>query len=328
MPRQLSPSEYTALRTELKVGPGNESKYFIRDNKGNILIKDEFDPRVADSGSLENTLPAESELPGQVDDLTALKIMLKESTNLAIKRGLVSGTQGALEGLAGMNITPEKISGGSFASIINMVEQNTVPAIKSEYEQMAMIIEGIAQRRDQAKADELNARTEARDQISQMISSGMWNKMEDPQRVALWQAAGYAGDPTIMQKTSFYHTEDADGNVWNITYDSETGEVVRKENLGPIGTPSSSGTQSLEEKELEKQEKLVKEFKDDLMDPKKVGIDRRIATKGEDQTDSQTYISREEFLNKLIAKWGDQIEPEDIKRALYETYPDRSQAEI
>lgn len=336
MSRPIGPSEFDQLRNQWKVGPSNFDQYFVRDSKGGISVKDEVDPRRGDSSSLKNTLPSEqkqNELPtgdmsGQVDEMTALQIMLRESTNLALKGGMKSGSEALLGGMAELGYTPEKMSGNFTANIIDFVEGQTVDKVTNQYELMAQIVDGISKKREQEKQDALNTRNEARDQISQMIGSGMWNKLEDGQRSALWQAAGYTGNPTTMQKTSFYHTEDADGNVWNIVYDSETGEVIKKENLGPIGTPSSTGSQGQADNLAEKQAKLIKDFKDELMDPKKVGIDRRIATKGEEQTDNQTYVSREEFINKLIAKWGDQIEPEDIRRSVYEAYPDRQQAEI
>jgi len=175
------------------------------------------------------------------DQLSALKIAMRTASDLAAKSGLRSGAQTVFGSLANQGITPEKVSGGLVGGIIDFVENQTAAPIESKFKSMSDIIDNITNKAEQSKSD-------AKSQINSAITNGMWNDMSPDQRTKLWSAAGYVGAPVLAKDDSvaYYHTEDNAGNVWNVGYDKNTGAIVRKENLGPIGKASTSPTDKVD----------------------------------------------------------------------------------
>jgi len=223
----------------------------------NIVVPDKV---VASGGSLDKTLPSlnadqkmignapaasDKTLPSQnpgsepvtsglpssgLDQLSALKIALRNASDIATKSGIKTGLQNTFGAMGNQGISPEKVSGNLVGGIIDFVENNVKTPIESQFNNMSDIVDNITKKQDQIK-------NEAQSQITQSISSGMWNQLEDTQREALWTAAGYVGKPPMVKddNIAFYHTEDNQGNVWNVGYDKTTGAITKKENLGPIG---------------------------------------------------------------------------------------------
>lgn len=229
----------------------------------NIVIPDKV---VSTGGSLDKTLPSlnadqkmignapsatdktlpsqnvdstpsavESGLPSSgLDQLSALKIAMRNASIIAAKSGIKTGLQNTFSSMSEQGISPEKVSGNLVGGIIDFVESNVKTPIESQFNNMSDIIDNLTKKQEQLKS-------EAQQQITQSISSGMWNSMDDTQRTALWTAAGYVGKPPMAKddNIAFYHTEDNQGNVWNVGYDKTTGAIIKKENLGPIGKAST-----------------------------------------------------------------------------------------
>lgn len=74
-------------------------------------------------------------------------------------------------------------------------------------------------------------------------------------------------------------------------------------------------------------EQVQQDFMADVMNPGKLGIEGKIATGGEEGvidpiTGESDYVTREELIRRLQAKWGRYGErPEDIEDAVYYVYP-------
>jgi hypothetical protein len=170
-----------------------------------------------------------------MDQLSALKIAMRNASDVAARAGIKTGPQDTLGAFGNQGITPEKVSGNLVGGIIDFVEKQVRTPIESQFNNMSDIVDNIIKKADESKSD-------AKSQINSAITNGMWNDMSPEQRTKLWSAAGYVGAPVLAKDDSvaYYHTEDNAGNVWNVGYDKNTGAIVRKENLGPIGKASTS----------------------------------------------------------------------------------------
>lgn len=182
----------------------------------------------------EKTLPNQSQAPtpeatqpglpeSGIDQLSALKIAMRNASDIATKQGIRTGLTNTMGAFGNQGITPEKVSGNLVGGIIDFVESNVKTPIESQFNNMSDIIDNITRKQEEIKS-------ESQRQITQAISSGMWNSMDDTQRTALWTAAGYVGKPPLAKddNISFYHTEDNQGNVWNVGYDKTTGAIIKK----------------------------------------------------------------------------------------------------
>jgi len=194
----------------------------------------------------EKTLPVQNQAPTSgtpeaglpssgLDQLSALKIAMRNASDIAAKSGIKTGLTDTFGALGSQGISPEKVSGNLVGGIIDFVENQVRTPIESQFNNMSDIIDNLTRKQEEIKS-------EAKAQVSQAISAGMWNEMDDSQRQSLWTAAGYVGKPPLAKddNMAFYHTEDNEGNVWNVGYDKNTGAIIKKENLGPIGRASSS----------------------------------------------------------------------------------------
>lgn len=287
-------------------------------NPGVTPIPGTFKTVSTPGGGLDRTLPSDKslptgQLPGQVDNLTALKLVMQSMGQLALKKGLTGGTQAVLAGFEKQGITPEHQPGSFTANIVDFVERQTGNPIQNELNTMNTIIDSVAQQK-----------TTAQDQIDRLISNGMWSQIDPEQRQKLWNAAGYTGTPAVTGKTTFEHFTDADGHVWNVQYDSVTGDLISKTDFGPIGKgfkPTGGGGSDGTLTAAQANQK----FREDLVNPKNVGITQQIAIHGEEkQADPELakgYVSREVLINKLFALWGMYFSRERIADAVYQTYP-------
>jgi LysM repeat protein len=236
----------------------------------------------ASGGSLEKTLPSETvdeglgagapaggeaALPEKSgDQLSALKIALREASSLATKRGISAGNQAMLGGFEKAGISPDKVSGSLVKGIVNFTESRVKPSIESLSENIGDIVDSISKKSEETKS-------ESRSQITQMISGGMWNKLDDNQRKTLWTAAGYTGEPVMSKDDNieYYHTTDNDGNVWNVGFDKSTGAITTKSNLGKIG---SSGTNPVDKITLQD---ATKQMAGKLKESGRLGADGKIS---------------------------------------------------
>lgn len=287
------------------------------------------------SDSLSGTLPADQSLkPVQTEagspigGLDALRQVMKTVSDRASAEAMKSGATNAFKGFEALGASPEKVSGNFVADIINFVEKSTQPTIQDEFTQMTSLIDNIEkyQKDLRDRNDQITANSQSI--IDKSVANGMWQKMSDAQRQKLWTSAGYIGKPIVTQDISFQQFEDARGHIWNVGIDSRTGAVVRKDDLGLMGTPSKGPADTAEEDRL----KTIAAFKADLVNPKGVGIDKGIAIHGEDVPAAQgstknkqgnpisDYVTRETLISKLQAKWGYLIAPEDIAQQVYDTY--------
>ncbi len=136
---------------------------------------------------------AEQVLPeGSVDSMTALKLALREASNIAIKSGVTTGTKTLLGGMSDLGYSPEKVSGDLVSRIADFVGGQTINPIKSEFASISDSIDSISTRNKELKA-------EAKDQMDTMIKQGSWNKLTSDQRQEIWSAAGYSGSPIDIE---------------------------------------------------------------------------------------------------------------------------------
>ncbi|MCK9578695.1 LysM peptidoglycan-binding domain-containing protein [bacterium] len=199
------------------------------------------------------TVP-KTELPaGNIDQMTLLKIMLGEASNLAVKQGTKSGLTTTFKSLSDQGVLPENASGNLTSRIIDFVEGRTSKPIENEFNKMSTIIDSMAKTKENLVAQQEKLKDDARQQISQAISSDMWNNMDDTQRKKLWDSAGYTGNPIASKNTntSYYHVTDDNGDIWNVGYDKTTGAITSKDNLGPIGKQSTNSPESTDNKEID-----------------------------------------------------------------------------
>lgn len=198
--------------------------------------------------------------------MTLLKLALTNAARIAQTAGIKSGLQATFSGMnAAGGYSPEKASGSMVGNIIDFVEGQTTQPIKNELDNMTTMVDSIAKEQETLKAQQDKLRDDARSQISQAVSSDMWNSMTDAQRKQLWTAAGYVGDPVTSKSTNTaaYHTTDADGNVVNVVYDKTTGKIISQESLGQVGKGfKDTGTTAAADKE----QKRVQEFQADAAD--------------------------------------------------------------
>ncbi len=165
------------------------------------------------------------------------RVLSKLSTNYQAS-GMRSGLQETMSGLEkSAGFSPEKVSGNMVGSIVDFVEGQVRKPIENEVKTFADAIDSIAKINQETNAQKEKLADNARQMISQAISGNMWNDMADAQRKALWQAAGYAGEPVTAKdtNTSAYHATDEAGNVTNVVYDKSTGQIIKQESLGKIG---------------------------------------------------------------------------------------------
>jgi len=169
------------------------------------------------------------------DQLSALKIALRNASDVAARSGIKSAAETTFGALGKEGIKPENVSGNLMGGIIDFVEGQVATPVENAFKNMSDVVDNITKKAEESKVD-------AKNQINSAITNGMWNDMTPDQRTKLWSAAGYVGAPVLAKDDSvqYYHTEDNAGNVWNVGYDKNTGAIVRKENLGPIGKASSS----------------------------------------------------------------------------------------
>lgn len=213
------------------------------------------------------TLPSgEQEAPTEIpttslDQMTLLKMALGEASSLAVKSGLRTGLETTFGSLGATGYSPEKQSGSMVGKIIDFVEGQVAPPVEKEFNKMTSIIDSITSQKASIESQREKLTDNARQQITQAISSDMWNNMTDDQRKKLWDAAGYTGDPVSSKSTNTaaYHVTDDNGDVWNVIYDKSTGAIINKENLGSIGKGKSGSGTTDEDKE-------IKAFQNDAAD--------------------------------------------------------------
>lgn len=209
---------------------------------------------IAEAGTLEKTLPPENKpiIPGEktlpageapaepkADSFAALTIALREASRIALRRGTKSGLTSTFGGMksAVPGFAPEKVSGETVKNIIDFVEGQVGPTVQSEFTTMKDIVDGIQRNQEKLELSSEKLKGEAKDQITQAISSGMWNKMDYNQKKTIWQAAGYTGEP--LQSEGDYSSQiviDENGMGTNIIIDKTTGQVVKKESVGKVGS--------------------------------------------------------------------------------------------
>lgn len=307
----LSPDKLSLYKPDQYLPPDKTGAIFLKE--GVKPITGTFKVVGNQDGTLTQTLPKTLPTTGsspQVDNLTAMQIVLQQMGALAQKQGLAKGTEAILGGFAQQGITPEHQPGSFAANIVNFVEQQTGNPIQQQLDTMNQIIEGVARQKDLAQ-----------NQIDKFMSNGIWSTLTDDARKQLWQAAGYTGTPTVTGKTAFEHFTDADGHVWNVQYDAVTGNIISKTDFGPIGKgfkPTGGGGGGTGKDEL----KARQDFSSDLADPTGVGIKLQIAANGEEKDRPDLYISRETLIQKLYAKYSWAYPLEDVRRAVYDAYPD------
>lgn len=255
---------------------------------------------------------------GSIDQLSALKQVLGNMSTMAQQAGIVKNTGTLAAGLSVAGMGADHTPGSVLEQMMGIVESNTTKPIQQEFSNLQSTIESIANQRQQATAD-------AKTQLSTMMANGMWNKLTDAQRQTVWTAAGFLGKPEVQQKTGFEHTTDADGHVWNVQYDLTSGKILSKTDMGTIGKPSKGskgGAPSPIDGLSADQAKQVQAFNTDMLDPTKVGVKGGVATRGEEQSDPTSWVTRDQLIAKLTAKWGRIIDPNDIATAVYKAYPD------
>ena len=250
MPRKLDLPEYEKLRVQFKAAPHNFSQFFVRDNEGNILVKDEVDPKsTTPSGDLTGTLPSEGGGEGidtptgqQMDPLDALRLMMKDVSTRAKQSATKTGLETVFGGFAEEGITPEKVPGSFVKGIIDFVDGHTGPRIADSLEEMNIMIDGVANQRQNVKDDAAEAMTNAQGLMGNAISSGMWENMDPAQQQNLWTLSGYTGVPVeTTPDTTFIQTEE-NGKLYNVVLDSKTGEVINKVVIGAAKQKSGGGS--------------------------------------------------------------------------------------
>ena len=152
-----------------------------------------------ENGTKEKTFPI-----GQLDQLTLMRLALRDVSKAAQAKGISTGLTETFGAFKGMGIEPERVSGDLTSRIISLVESRVREPITETFETMDMMITSIDARRRELKSNSRSA-------ISQAVSAGWWNTMSQDQRNDLWADAGYTGEPPLVpEKVDTTKLTDAD----------------------------------------------------------------------------------------------------------------------
>lgn len=136
-----------------------------------------------------------------VDNLTAVKILLREMNKMALKQGMGEGLKTTMTGLQETTgFAPEKVSGSMIDRIVSFTESQVGNNLKGTMEGMADIVESLSTQKKDMETKQNLLRDDARQQMNLAISSGMWNQMDPDQQQKLWEAAGYTGKPIAAKE--------------------------------------------------------------------------------------------------------------------------------
>lgn len=149
----------------------------------------------APAAGVGNSLPG-----GAVDQLTALKLVMRDMSALAGKQGVGTGLKNVFGQLGESGFAPEKVSGGLVNDIIGFVEGQVTNPIQSGFNKMTDILEGVAKQQEIDREERRYAREDAKSSLemiyNQMSSGGLsFDQLTPDQKANIERLEQVAGLP-------------------------------------------------------------------------------------------------------------------------------------